>query len=929
MTDGGGAQRLLGRVTECDILRSLLADVTSGTSRVLLLRGEAGVGKSALLDYVAAQASDLRRVHVAGVESDMELAFAGLQQLCAPLMAYADDLPKPQREALGVAFGRGVGPTPDRFLVGLAVLSLLAAAANDEPLLCLIDDAQWLDQVSVQTLAFVARRLMAEPVALIFAARSGSAETLTGLEELAIGALSIGDSHALLDSVVMGPIDERVRDRIVAETRGIPLALLEVPRNVSATELAGGFWNPGVRPSAGQIEEGFVRRIQVLPADTRRLLLVAAAEPVGDVALFLRVAAQLDIPVDALGPAEAAGVIEFGARMRFHHPLVRSAAYRAADLADRRAIHGALAEATDPQLDPDRRAWHAANAAAGPDDAVAAELEASADRAQTRGGVAAAAAFLERATGMTSDPALRVARAIAAAQAKWQAAAPAAAHELLAVAELGPLSELQRAQVARLRAQMEFARSRGGDVGAPSLREPATRLLDAARRLEDLDDELARDAYLEALAAAMYAGRLGEPTAMTAVADAACVAVRRVPKLHRPIDLLLSGMADRIAGGPRAGAEAMRTALELMCARGHRDAGQALRWMTLGLAIVQESATGELWDDELYHQLAGDVVRQARDAGALAVLPPALAYRAGVHVLAGEFTTAATLIEEAASITASTGYAPLRYHALSLAVWRGSPGTAGLLESAAAEATARGEGRVLGLTGYLAAVLYNGLGRYQDAFVSARRACEFEDLGFFGWCLTELIEAAVHTGQQQAAAAALQRLEEHAGGSGTDWGLGMLAGAQALLADDDQADDLFTDAIERLERTRIAVFLARTHLRYGEWLRRMNRRVDARTHLNQAHEMFTRMGAEAFAERARRELTATGEKTRRKSGGSGDALTAQEAQIARLASEGLTNQEIGAQLFISTHTVEWHLRKVFVKLGVTSRRQLRKVSWAS
>lgn len=929
MADLGREQRLLGRASESAALRTLLTDVAAGTSRVLLLRGEAGVGKSAMLGYVVSQAADFRCVQVAGVESDIELAFAGLQQLCAPLMAHAEELPGPQRDALAVAFGRGVGPTPDRFLVGLAVLSLLAAAANTQPLLCVIDDAQWLDQVSVQTLAFVARRLMAEPVALVFAARSGTAEALAGLDELPIEALSIGDARALLDSVVVGPIDDRVRDRIVAETRGIPLALLEVPRNISASELAGGFWDPGVRPSAGQIEEGFVRRISALPADTRRLLLVAAAEPVGDAALFLRVAAQLGIPVDALGPAEAAGVIEFGPRMRFHHPMVRSAVYRAADLADRRAIHRALADATDPQHDPDRRAWHAANAAAGPDDAVAAELEASAGRAQSRGGVAAAAAFLERATGLTADPAHRGARAIAAAQAKWEAAAPAAAHELLAVAELGPLSALQRAQVARLRAQMEFARSRGGDAGAPPLAEPVTQLLDAARRLEGLDAELARDAYLEALAAAMYAGRLGEPAAMTAVADAACVALRRAPTLDRPTDLLLSGMAHRIAGGVRAGGDAMRTALELMSAQGQENHGEALRWMTLGLVIVQESAVGELWDDGLYRQLAGDVVGQARDAGALAVLPSVLAYRAGVHVLAGEFATAATLIEEAASITASTGYAPLRYHALSLAAWRGAPATAGLLESAAAEATARGEGRVLGLTGYLAAILYNGLGRYEEAFASARQACEFEDLGFFGWCLMELIEAAVHTGEHEAAAAALEQVEERAGTTGTDWGLGALASAQAMLADDEQADHLFTEAIERLERTRVAVFLARAHLRYGEWLRRVNRRVDARTHLNAAHEMFTRMGAEAFAERARRELTATGEKARKKTGSSGDELTAQEAQIARLASEGLTNQEIGAQLFISTHTVEWHLRKVFVKLGVTSRRQLRKISWAS
>jgi DNA-binding CsgD family transcriptional regulator len=930
MSSQGRGTRLRGRAAECATLRTLISNLKSGSCQVLVLRGEAGVGKTALLEYLTEVAPGFRCVHVAGVQSDMELAFAGLQQLCAPLGEHLDELPEPQREALAVAFGRGAGPTPDRFLVGLAVLSLMAAAANDQPLLCTIDDAQWLDEVSVQTLAFVARRLLAEPVALAFAAREGGTEALAGLPELVISGLSDVDARELLEAVMVGGIDPRVRDRIVAETRGIPLALLEVPRNVSAAELAGGFWNVGARRSAGQIEESYVHRIKALPADTQRLLLVAAAEPVGDAALFLRAAAHLGIPVDALAPAEAAGVIEFGPRMRFHHPLVRSAAYRAADLTERRAIHRALADATDPQHDPDRRAWHAANAAAGPDDAVAAELESSAGRAQSRGGIAAAAAFLDRAAVLTADPAHRSSRALAAAQAKRDAAAPEAAYELLAIAELGPLSDVQHAQVARLRAQMDFARGRGGGAGAPRLSEPASQLLNAAKRLHTLDDDLARETHLEALAAAMYAGRLGEPGALARVAEAALEAVGCVPMPHRPIDLLLSGMANRITGGASAGSDLIRTALELMCSQAEQNDGQALRWMSLGLAIVQESAAGELWDDAIYRQLATAAVRQARDAGALAVLPSALAYRAGVHVLAGEFATAATLIEEAASITAATDYAPLRYHSLALAAWRGIPADAiALIEAAAADATARGEGRVLGLTGYLAAVLYNGLGRYDDAFAAARESCEYEDLGFNGWCLVELVEAAARSGEQEAAAQAVQRLEQRAGASGTEWGLGALASAQALLADDDLADSLFTEAIQRLARTRVVVHLARTRLLYGEWLRRVNRRIDARKHLTEAYEMFTRMGAQAFTERARRELMATGEKVRKQQVSSGDELTAQETQIARLAGDGLTNQEIGAQLFISTHTVEWHLRKVFVKLGITSRRQLRTVSWAS
>jgi DNA-binding CsgD family transcriptional regulator len=930
MSSQGGGKRLRGRVSECETLRGLISTAHSGSSQVLVLRGEAGVGKTALLEFVAEQAERFQVARVAGVESDMELAFAGLHQLCAPLLNHVEELPEPQREALNVAFGRGVGATPDRFLVGLAVLSLMAAAGNDQPLLCLVDDAQWLDQVSVQTLGFVARRLLAEPIALVFAARTTTAPVLTGLPELVLGGLSDTDARQLLDSVVLGRLDVRVRDRIVAETRGIPLALLEVPRNVSATELASGFAEAGLRPSAAHAEDGFVRRIRSLPTDTQRLLLLAAAEPVGDAALFLRAAAHLGIPVDALAPAEAAGVIEFGPRMRFHHPLARSAAYRAADLIDRRTIHQALADATDPQADPDRRAWHAANAASGPDDAVAAELEASAERAQGRGGIAAAAAFLERATALTSDPAVRGARAIAAAAAARDAAAPEAAHELLAIAELGPLSDLHRARVAHLRAQMEFARSRCGDPGAPPLAVPAAQLLNAAQQLEALDSDLAREAYLEALTAAMYAGRLGGPDGLKAVAEAARSAVANLPIPHRPIDLLLRGMVERILGGVAAGSDQVRAALELMCSQAREDDGQALRWMSLGLAIVPESAAGEVWDSALWQPLATDMVRQARAAGALTLLPSALAFRAGVHLHAGEFSTAATLIEEANSIAAATGDTPLRYHTVNLIAWRGNATDAiALIDEATADGLARGEGRVYCMTGYVAAVLYNGLGRYEDAFAAARQASEHEDFGLHWWGLIELVEAASRIGERETAVNAVRRLEEGAGASGTDWGLGALARAQALLADDEAADGLFREAIERLERTTIVVHVARSRLVYGEWLRRVNRRVEARKNLGEAYEMFTRMGAQAFAERTRRELVAVGEKVRAQPTGPGGELTAQEAQIARLAADGFTNQEIGAQLFISTHTVEWHLRKVFVKLGITSRRQLRSISWAS
>ncbi|SCX21785.1 helix-turn-helix transcriptional regulator [Mycolicibacterium fluoranthenivorans] len=921
---GQSKPELHGRGPECARLADLIATARSGTGQAMVLRGEAGVGKTALLDCATAAATDFRTVQVSGVQSDMELAYAGLQQMCAPLMGYLDTLAAPQREALSVAFGYGAGPTPDRFLVGLAVLSLLAAA-DDQPLLCVIDDAQWLDQVSVQTLAFVARRLLAEKVAMVFAIRDGFSELLPGLPELVITGLSDADARELLESVMLGGIDPLVRDRIVAETRGLPLALVDVPRTATATELAGGFWIAGKRSSTAALEAGFVQRITALPTATQRLLLIAASEPVGDAALFLRAAAQLDIPIDALAPAEAAGIIEFGHRMRFHHPLMRSAAYRAAELGDRRTVHRALAEATDPHADPDRRAWHAALAATGPDDAVAAELEASAGRAQSRGGIAAAAAFLERAAVLTRDPELRGSRAISAAQAKRDAAAPEAAYELLSLAEAGPLSDLQRAQVARMRAQMDFVRSRAKSTGAPLVGAAATQLLDAARGLEGLDDDLARETYLESLTAAMYAGRLGEPGLLTEVAAAGLAAVSSLVQLERPVDLLLRGMATRVVDGPGTGSDDLRAALELWNAHAQQHAGQWLYWP---FPIAQESAAHELWDDEVLERIATDTVRRAREAGALAALPPALGYRAGVHFYRGEFDSATRLIEESKTITASMGYAPVRYHTLMLAAWRGALTEAeDIIAAAATDGAARGEGRLLGLSGFSTAVLYNGLGRYDEALAEARRCCEYEDLGFYGWCLYELIEAAVHAGDRETAAAALPKFEERAGASGTDWGLGAVAAAQALLADNDAAEGAFVEAIERLERADIALHLSRARLSYGEWLRRANRRTDARKQLSAAHQLFTEMGAHGFAERARRELTVTGEKVRKQPVGSGDALTAQEGQIARLARDGLTNQEIGAQLFISTHTVEWHLRKVFVKLGITSRKQLRTLSW--
>jgi DNA-binding CsgD family transcriptional regulator len=840
----------------------------------------------------------------------MELAFAGLHQLCAPMLDGLDGLPGPQANALRAAFGLQDGAAPDRFLVALAVLSLLAEAAEAEPLVCLVDDVQWLDRASAQALAFVARRLLAERIAMVFAVREPTdANELAGLPELVVEGIADDEARLLLASAMPGRLDERVRDQIVAETRGNPLALLELPRGLTPAELAGGFGLPDARPVASRVEETFVQRVRSLPPETQRLLLVAAAEPVGDVSLLWRAAERLGIRGDVGRPAEAAGLIDLGIRVRFRHPLMRSAAYRAADFRDRQEVHRALAEATDPDTDPDRRAWHRAQAASGPDEAVAGELERSADRAQARGGTAAAAAFLARAAELTPDRAGRGKRAVAAAQAKFDAAASDEALELLATAELAPLDELQRARLERLRAEIVFARTRGRD--APAL------LLAAARRLEPLDAAMARETHLEATAAAMYAGRLGDEPSVREAAEAA-QAAPAASQPPRAIDLLLDGLATRLTDGYSAGVPPLRTALDAF----RREEGltaRDVRWLWLACRLAQD-----LWDDELWYELATRALRVARETGALRVLPTAATYRACLHVHAGAFGPASSLIAETDAITQATGLAPLRLASLMLAAWRGNEAEAlGLLETGLPLAIARGEGMALGVAGWATALLYNGHGRYAEALAAAQRACEYDDVGPFAWALVELIEAGVRSGATDATSAALDRLSGRTQAAGTDWALGIEAGSRALLSDGRDAEPLYREAVERLARSRGVVHLARARLQYGEWLRREGRRLDAREQLRAAHETLDRIGAEGFAERARRELQATGETARARTEDSRDALTPQEAQIAQLARDRQTNPEIGAQLFISPRTVEYHLRKVFTKLDISSRKELR------
>ena len=903
--------QLRGRQTECATLDALVGRLHTGGSQVLVLRGEAGVGKSALLDYLASGVQPRCRVaRAAGVESEVELPFSGLHQLCGPMLDHLDHLPGPQRDALATAFGMYAGQPPDRFMVGLAVLTLLADVAEKQPLVCAIDDAHWLDVTSAQVLAFVARRQMAEPVGLVIAVRGMREDRVfVGQPTMELRGLTDGDARALLDTVLPGDVDSRVRETIVAEARGNPLALLELPRGLSTAELTFGFGQADTVPLETRLERGFSQRLRALPEATRLLLLTAALEPLGDVGLLRRAVQRLDVDFAAAAPAVHAGLIDLGVRVRFRHPLARSAVARAAELPDLQAAHLALAEETDPTLDPDRRAWHRAHAASGPDEDVAHELERCADRAGAKGGLAAQAAFLERAIELTQDPARRPARILAAARARHQAGSADAALPLLEEIETMPLDESTRAAVEVLRAQIAFFSRDSRD--APRL------LLSAARRMEAAGETAARDLYLDALAAGLFVGLLADEVGVREVAAAARTTP---PSSDRAADLLLDSMSLLVTDGFAAGVPSMGRALTAW-RTDEVSTASALRWLWLA-----SHAAHDVWDDESWDVLSARHLLLARQAGALAVLPIALSTRIGLHLFAGELGQAAALVDEFATVNEVLDNHLPSYGALALAAWSGRQDTMSeLVRTYVPVATARGEGMGLSIIHYSSAVLYNSLGQYQEAMEAAERGAGYpQELGFGTWSLVELVEAAARSGHPDRAAEAHELLTRRTSASGTDWALGIEARSRALLSQGDAAENSYTEAVERLGRTRIRVELARAHLFYGEWLRREGRRLDARQHVRSAYEMFADMGAEAFAERARHELLATGETVRKRAVGGPDAFTAQEARIARLAAEGRTNPEIGAELFLSPRTVEWHLRKVFGKLNIESRRELSR-----
>lgn len=912
MSRGTRRATLLGRQIEQELLTDLVAQARDGRSGVLVIRGDAGIGKTALLADVLANGADLRTIALSGAESEMELAFAGLQQLCAPLLGRIDRLPEPQKKALRIALGLREGAAPDRLLVGLAVLTLLGDAAGERPIVCVVDDAQWVDRASLQALTFAARRLLADPVVMIFAARTpGADRELAGLPELNLSGLTHADARALLAAVLPGPMDENVRDNVLAEADGNPLALMELHRALAPAELAGGFGLANAKPLATRLEQTFDQRLRELPTQTQKLLLLAALEPTGEPAWLWSAAAQLEISREASIPAEQSGLITVDTRLRFRHPLVRSAVRRNASPPARREAHAALADAISGLGSEEHRFWHRAQAADAPDETIAAELVHSAERARRRGGAAAAAAFLEYAVELTPDPFLRAERALQAAQAKLDAADPAAAAELL-MAVARAESEILDARADLLRAKLAFTARRGRD--APPL------LLAAAGRLGSFDPVRARETYLEALMTAMIVGRLSaDPHASaTAIAESA----RHAPPPSDPptaVDLFLDGLVVRLTAGYIAAVPLLKLAIRAYLEE-EKEGTADPRWHDVTNRVLLD-----LFEQDTYDVLNARQAESLRAAGELTVLPAALTTYAGACVTSGDFTRAAELLEQSDTISTATGAPPHRSIQTYLAACRGREQQGRQLAQATIqEATSRGEGSEVTVVLFSVAVLHNGLAQYQEALTACTSALEYEDVGMYGHLLNEMVEAASRFGDKAVAATAAARLIERAEAAGTPTARGYSARAKALTNDGPVAESEYRLAIEELERTPLAVLTARTRLLLGEWLRRANRRADAVTELRVAYESFLQMGADGLAERTRRELHAAGGLHHKDRGDTSTvALTTQEGYIARLAGDGYTNSEIAGHLFISPRTVEWHLSKIFAKLGVSSRRELR------
>jgi DNA-binding CsgD family transcriptional regulator len=904
---------LLDREDACGQIARVLDAVREGLSGVLVLRGEPGIGKTALLDYAIEAAADLRVVRLVGIESEMEVGFSSLHQFLLPFLDRLDELPVPQGAALGSAFGLRDGGPPDRLLVGLASLSLLAAAACDQPLLCVVDDAQWLDRESAAALAFVARRLLADRVAMIFAVRepSGRLFFLDGLPDVQLRGLSAAGAQQLLSTSVGGRLDGLVAARMIAETAGNPLGLIELSDELSPGQLDGQELLPDPLPLGPRLEARFLRQVRLLPADTQTLLLCVAADPTGDAELLWRAADNLGISVGASAAAEEHGLLTFRSPLQFRHPLIRTAIYQGASVHDRRRVHAALAEATDPGVEGDRRAWHRAAASAGRDEVVAAALERAADRARHRGGYAAAGTFLARAAALTPDTRQQVRRLLAAAHAECTAGGPGKAQALLDEATADLDGPYERGLAKRVEG--------GIRLGAEQPADAAPVLLAAAGELAGVDRGLARDTLMEALIATGITSRFSAPGADV---HAVARAVRAIPispgASPTPGDLLLDAYATYILDGPGAAAPLTQRAL---AALDQGDPSTSVQFSWLGVAFWLACAT---WDDERAHALASRAVDEARRQGAMTPLAMVLVQLGESYVLAGEISSARECFTERYEIqSAKEDFC--RTGELIVLAWRGEEHAARSLAAVVTEdATRRRQGWKVVWAEYALSILDLGLGHYRDALNRAAHGYEEDPmLGALAW--PDLIEAAVRCGEAQLASEMLDRFVQRSGSSSIRLAAGLAARSRALLADDKDAERYYLQAIDQLSGCRGPAHRARACLLYGEWLRRSDRRSQARRQLQIAWELFTAIGAAAFAERARRELAAAGATALTRAAESPSQLTPQEGTVARLAAAGATNTEIAAELFISPSTVDYHLRKVFRKFGIASRRQLNRM----
>jgi DNA-binding CsgD family transcriptional regulator len=898
---------LLDRRTERAAIDRILDAVRSGFSGTMVLRGGPGVGKSTLLEYAVAAAPDLRVSRIVGVESEISMEFGGLHQLLVPCLAQLDDLPPPQRGALRVAFGQEAGPPPERFLVGLATLTLLSRAAEAQPLLCVIDDAHWLDPESAQVLGFVARRLYADRVGVIAAVGEPAAQQVfEQLPAITVDGLPDAEARELLRSVTGGALNAQAVDRILADTRNNPLALTELGTQYPADRLARRAAQPEPLPLGQRLQEHFLRQVRSLPPKVQAFALLAAADPGGDRGRLWRVAARAGLDPDAVwAETTTAGVLEFaGSSVRFRYPLLRSAVYHGASAGDRRAAHRALADESHPDL----RAWHLAAAAVVPDEELAAELQHTAERAGTRGGYAARAALLRRSAELTPDDTRRAEREVAVAVARLMAGDPIGAQDMLGGALPRLSSATARVQAQRLQGAICFAQGNAA--------EAARILASASQALAD-DDRMARDTMLLALQAAIWAG----PAQTREIAHAAR-AFPAAPAASASVgDLLLEGYSARFTLGYQASVEPFRAAVAALLAD-DLDPAEGLRWFALGAA-----AAGSLWDDQAAFDLSDRWVTMARAAGAFATLPVALAFHALSESMAGHFREADTrwaLMREVLTMSSGPGVLGVNSRGGGLVLaYRGHLTEAretGLAQ--VRESEARGQGGPADIGRYIVAMADLFAGDYAAAMSHAQIVIDDDPAYTAEGTLPELIEAAVRAGEYEAAATAHKTLSERALAAGTPWALGLQARCEALLAEGPDAEGCYLESISQLRRCRMAVDLARAHLLYGQWLRRARRRRDARQELRTAHDMFAAMGADRFAAQAAAELRATGERARARTPGTAVDLTPQESRVADLAAAGASDGEIAAQLFISPSTVDYHLRKVFRKLNVTSRTQL-------